>query len=112
MRYSTELRHRMYIKGYEFLSFAKNLSNKYGKKLSAKKSTTDAIKTASKKAIQNRAEATGGLTGNKIADKITTAFKKLTKELQNDEASNEIEQGKASPKDVGVSPKERQQSNN
>ena len=39
---------------YGFLSFAKNmgksLSNKYGQKLldSAKKSTTDAIKTASK----------------------------------------------------------------
>ena len=47
------------MKGYVFLSFAKNmgksLSNKYGQKLldSAKKSTADAIKTASKRAIQN-----------------------------------------------------------
>ena len=57
MRYSIEPRDRIYVKGYVFLSFAKNMStqfsNKYGKKLldSAKKSTTDAIKTASKKAI-------------------------------------------------------------
>ena len=51
----------------------KSLSNKYGQKLldSAKKSTTDAIKTASR-AIQKTAEATGDLIGNKIADKITS----------------------------------------
>ena len=35
----------------------KNLSNKYGQKLdSAKKSTTDAIKTASERAIQKTAD--------------------------------------------------------
>ena len=50
MRYSIEPRDRIYVKGYEFLSFAKsmgkNLSNKYGQKLlnNAKTSTTDAIK--------------------------------------------------------------------
>ena len=55
MRYSTEPRDRIYVKGYGFFSFAKNmrknLSNKYGTKLidSAKKSTADAIKTASKR---------------------------------------------------------------
>ena len=59
-----------------FLSFAKNmgksLSNKYGQKLldSTKKSATDAIKTASKRAIQKTAEATRDLIGNKIADKV------------------------------------------
>ena len=78
MRYSIESRDRIYVKGYGFLSFAKNmgksLSNKYGQKLrdSAKKSTTDAIKTASKRAIQKTAEATGDLIGNKIADKTTS----------------------------------------
>ena len=52
----------------------KNLSNKYGQKLfhSAKTSTTDAIKTASKREIQKTAEATGDLIGIKIADKITS----------------------------------------
>ena len=41
----------------------KSLSNRYGQKLldSAKKSTTGAIKTASKRAIQKTAEATGDL---------------------------------------------------
>ena len=55
-----------------------SLSNKYGKKLldSAKKSTTDAIKTASKKAIKKTAEATGDLIGNKVADKIASVSKK------------------------------------
>ena len=41
-----------------------------------KKSTTDPIKTASKRAIQNTAEATGDLIGNKIADKIRSFSKK------------------------------------
>ena len=56
----------------------KSLSNKYGPKLldSAKKSTTDAIKTALKRAMQKIAEATGDLSGNKIADKITSVSKK------------------------------------
>ena len=33
MHYSVEPRERRYIKGYGFLSFARNFSNKYGKKL-------------------------------------------------------------------------------
>ena len=59
----------------------KNLSNKYGQKLiySAKKSTADAIETASKRAIQKTEEATGDLIGNKIADKITSVSKSLQK---------------------------------
>ena len=47
----------------------------------AKKSTADAIKTASKRAIQKTAEATVDLVGNKIADKITSVSKKSTKKL-------------------------------
>ena len=91
MRYSIEPRDRIYVKGYGFLSFAKNvgksLSNNYGQKLidSGKKSTTDAIKTASKKAIQKIAEATGDLTGNKIVDKITSVSKKPNNNNNNNE---------------------------
>ena len=61
MRYSTEPRDGTHVKGYGFLSFAKNMdknvSNKYRQKRldSAKKSTTNAIKTASKRAIQKTA---------------------------------------------------------
>ena len=79
------------MKGYGFLSLPKNmgkiLSNKYGQKRldTAKKSTADAIKTASKRAIQKAADATGDLIANKIADKITSVSKKKsTKELPND----------------------------
>ena len=67
MRYSIQPRDRIHAKGCGFLSFAKNmgksLTNKYGQKLlySAKKSTADAIKTASKRAIQKTTEVTGDL---------------------------------------------------
>ena len=83
MRYSVEPRDKTYVKGYRFLSFAKNmgkgLSNKYDQKRlhSAKKSTTDAMKTASKRAIQKTAEATSDLIDNKIADNITSMSKNL-----------------------------------
>ena len=125
MRYSIEPRERKHVKGYGFLSFArnigthaakaaKNMSNKYSQKLvdTAKKSATDAIKTASKRAIQKRAEATGDLVGNKIADKITAkpspkdvtsaSKKSYNEEIQSNEVYNEI------PKERYISPKERQ----
>ena len=55
------------------------MNNKYGQKLidTAKRSTTDAIKTASKRATQKTAEATGDLIGNKIAEDVElTTYKK------------------------------------
>ena len=104
MRWSIEPREGLYVKGYGFLSFpenigtqttriSKNMSNKYSQKLldSAKKSTTDPIKTASKRAIQKTAEVTSHLIGNKIADKITSISKSLkkshSKELPSQNAS-------------------------
>ena len=101
MGHSIEIKDRIYVKWYGFLSFAKNMSkklrNKYCQKLIdiAKKSTTDAIKTASKRAIQKTAEATGDLIGNKIADKITSVSKKSAEELQNNET--EVDAEKATP---------------
>ena len=66
MYYSVQPRDWIFIKGYWFLSFAKNmgkntsknihinLNNKYSQKLldHAKQSATDALKTASKIAIE------------------------------------------------------------
>ena len=51
MCYSIEPRTRKYVKEYEFLSFERNLSDKYGKKLldTATKTGLDASKTASKR---------------------------------------------------------------
>ena len=89
MRHSIKPRDRIYVKGYGFLSFVKikgkSLSNKYGQKIlnSAKKSATDAIKTASKRTIQKIAEATGDLVGNKIA--VTSVSKKPNNNNNNNE---------------------------
>ena len=112
----------IYVKGYGFLSFAKNmgrhpnkvaksLSSKYIQKLldSAKKSTTDAIKTASKRAIQKTAEATGDLISNKIADKITSLSKKPAKELHNNDQTKEEDAEKTTHKKRYISSEERQQ---
>ena len=102
MTYLIELRDRIYVKGYGYLSFAKNigkhLTTKYSQKIldTAEKSTKDAIKTASKRAIQKVAEWTGDLIGNKIANKITSVStelhtKKSTKNLPNDKTEADAE---------------------
>ena len=80
MRYSIEPRDRIiYVKDFEFISFAKNigknLNSKYSQKpcVSAKKIgneiTADAIKTASKKVIKKTTEAIGDLICNKLVIK-------------------------------------------
>ena len=102
MRYSIEPRD---------LSLAKNMGKSssciYGQKLldSAKKSTTDAIKTASKRAIQKTADATADFIGNKIADKITSVSKKPSNDKQNNNKDVEI----TAQKKRYISPEERQQ---
>ena len=79
-----------------------------------KKSTADAIKIATKRAIQKTTEATGDLIGNKIAEKITgraspkdvSIWKKSVKELPvNDDEDSEI----TTHKKRYLSPEERQQ---
>ena len=82
MRYSTEPRFRKYVKGYGFLSFSRKFDDKYGKKLMdiATKTGMNTAKTASKRAVQKTAEATGDLIENKIADRITSIGKPKEKE--------------------------------
>ena len=95
MRYSIKPKDRIFVKGYGFVSFvknmgthatkvAKNLSNKYSQKLidSTNKSTTYAIKSASKRVIQKTAEAAGDLIGNEIANKITSISQFQRKYIQ------------------------------
>ena len=76
MRYSTEPKYRKHVKGYAFLSFARKLDNKYGKKLmvTATKTGIVAAKT-SKRDVEKTAEVTGGLVGNKTTEKIKSAGK-------------------------------------
>ena len=91
MRYSLEPSYRRYIQGQGFMSFAKNIGNKYGRKIfdksidvgkSMKKiwqkildnslsAGKNFAKIAGKKVLTKSAEATGDLIGNKIADRIT-----------------------------------------
>ena len=88
-------------------NMGKGLSNKYGQKLpdTAKKSTTDAIKTASKREIKKTAEAAGDLIRNKIVDKITSVSKKPAKQLSNNDENVKI----TTHKKRYVSPEERRQ---
>ena len=94
MRYSIEPRERRYVKGYGFMSFARNFSDKYSKSLMDVSKTF--AETAGKKILKETAKATGDLIGNKIADKITA------KPHNKDEVVNGI------PKERYISPKERQ----
>ena len=102
MRYSLEPRYRRYVQGQGFISFARNIGNKYGKKLFnksidvAKKMSNkygrkildksvdagkDFAKLAGKKVLHKSAEATGEMIGNKIADRITkSSINKAQKE--------------------------------
>ena len=100
MHYSIEPRERRFVKGYGFMSFARNFSDKYSKSLMGKGidlSKTFA-KTAGKKILKETAKTTGDLIGNKIADKIIAKPSKKS----HDEVNNEI------PKERHISPKERQ----
>ena len=78
------------------MSFARNFSDKYSKSLMDKGIDVSKkfAKTAGKKIVQKPAEATGDLIGNKIADKITNASKKM-------KVNNEI------PKERYISPKKK-----
>ena len=94
MRYSIEPRERRYVKGYGFLSFARNVSDKYSKSLMD--ASKKFAKIAGKEILKETAKATGDLVGNKIADKITA------------KPHNKDEVIKGIPKERYISPKERQ----
>ena len=96
MRYSIEPRERRYVKGYGFLSLARNFNDKYGKSL--RNAIKTFAKTAGKKILKETAKATGDLIGSKIAEKITAKPSKKS----HDEVINGI------PKERYISPKERQ----
>ena len=56
MRYSIEPRERRYVKGYGFMSFARNFNDKYGKSLTDLSKTF--AKTAGKKILKETAKET------------------------------------------------------
>ena len=104
MRYSLEPGYRRYVQGHEFMSFAKNIGNKYGRKIFDKNidvgksmknkygrkildksmdAGKDFAKIAGKKVLTKSAEATGDLIGNKIADKITKSTRNKAQKEDN-----------------------------
>ena len=72
-----------------------------------KKPPTDAIKTASKRAIQKTAEGTADLIVNKIADKITSVLKRSNNNNNNNNNNEDAEI--TAHKKRYISPEERQQ---
>ena len=92
MHYSVQPRDWIFVKGYGFLSFTKNVGKNIGKNLISKYSpkllhhakiaAADALKTSSKRVIQQTAAVTGDLIGNKIADRITKVSKIYNKIIQ------------------------------
>ena len=93
--YSSRPRDQIFEKGFEFLSFPKNMGGNIGKKYAkniskslsgkcrqeifdyAKKSATDTRATSSKRVIQKKAEGTCDLIGYNIANKIMKFSKNL-----------------------------------
>ena len=88
MRYSLEPNYRKYVQGQGVMYFAKNIGNRYGKKIFDKSidvsnkygkkilgksidTSKDFAKIAGKKVLHKSAEATGETIGNKVADRIT-----------------------------------------
>ena len=121
MTYSKDNQIRKYVKGYGFMSFAKNFGFKYGQKflskeISASKRIKDAPskfnqskygkmlknqrsefgKIAGKKILTKSTEATGDLIGSKVADKITFFISKLQEKIES-ERFPEVEEEKMTP---------------
>ena len=94
-RYSVQPRNRIFVKGYGFLSFARDMDKNVGKTISkllvdpAKQSVTDTLKTASKRTIQEKATAAGDLIGTKINDKTSKTSPRSNSEANEEEIIRE-----------------------
>ena len=126
-RYSVQPRDRIFVKGYGFLSFAKNIGKNIGKNISenlnvkhsqklfdhAKQFATDAIKTSSKRVIQKTAKAIGDVIGNKNPNAVAKSYNgRITKvsgsSPQNNSETIANEHDKEIPKDRYISTEKRQ----
>ena len=83
MRYSIEPKERRYVKGYGFMSFARNVSDKYSKSLMDKgiDVSNKFAKTAGKKVLKETAKATRDLIGNKLLIRLQVHQKNHTMKL-------------------------------
>ena len=122
MRYSLEPHYRRYVQEQGFMSFARNIGNKYGKKIFDKSldfgksmktkygkkildnslsAGKEFAKIVGKKVLNKSAEATGDLIGNKIADRITKSAR--NKEQKEDDRIMEETQ------EIIIPPEKREQ---
>ena len=112
MRYSLEPHYRRYVQGQGFMSFARNIGKKYGKKIFDvgksmnkkydKKILDNSLSAGKdKKVLTKSAEATGDLIGNKIADRITKSAR--NKEQKEDDRIMEESQ------EIIIPPEKREQ---
>ena len=118
MRYSLEPSYRKYVQGQGFMSFAKNVGNKYGRKIFDKSidvsnkygrkildksmdASKDFPKIAGKKLLHKSAEATGEMTGNKVADRITKSSRNKAQK-ENDRIMEETQE-------IYIPPEKREQ---
>ena len=109
-RYSLEPHYRRYVQGQGFMSFARNIGNKYGKSMISSKNVRkifdkygkkildnslsagkDFAKIAGKKVLTKSAEAIGDLIGNKIADRITKSARNK-EQKENDRIMEETQE--------------------
>ena len=102
MRYcSVQLRDRIFVKGYEFLSFTKNMGRNICKNISKNLSGKNRnlwiiinnmlqkyLKTNSEIAIQKPAEVTGNLVGNKRVDRMIKVLK-ISLQSNSEKVTNE-----------------------
>ena len=119
-RYSVQPRDRIFIKGYEVLSFARNMSKNIGKSTSknlsgkyrqkpldhAKQSAVAALKTALKRVVHRKSEATGDLIYNKIT-KVSKTLPQSNLQIVTNETEN-IGFYREIPKEKYVSPEKGQ----
>ena len=122
MRYSLEPHYRRYVQGQGFMSFARNIRNKYDKKIfdktldlgkSMKKkygkkildnslsAGKDFAKIAGKEVLTKSAEATGDMTSNKIAGRITKSTR--------NKAQKEDDRIMEETQEINIPPEKREQ---
>ena len=118
MRYLLEPSYRKYVQGQGFMSFAKNIGNKYGRKIFDKSidvsnkygkkileksmdASKDFGKIAGKKVLHKGAEATGEMIVNKVADRITKSSR--------NKAQKEDDRRMEETQEIYIPPEKREQ---
>ena len=118
MRYSLEPNYRKYVQGQGFMSFAKNIGNKYDRKIFDKSidvsnkyarkildksmdASKDFAKITGKKVLHKSAEATGEMIGNKVDDRITKSCRNKAQK-ENDRIMEETQE-------IYIPPEKREQ---